>query len=167
VLNQNKIFNRYQIIFLAVVLLVVAADQLSKFWVRSNISLGELIPGLGFIQITYTQNTGAVFGILPGQSPMLKVVATIGAVVLTALLFFFYRRLPFLNNFLCRLSLALILGGTIGNLIDRFARGFVTDFIYTTFFATFNVADSAVTVGSIVFAFFLIRWGWLESSTHE
>ena len=140
-------------VFLLVVILAVGADQLSKSWIRSNLAFGRSIPETGLPRLTHIQNTGAAFGLFQGQSFALTIVAIVGIVFILVLAFAFHRRYTFLDSRLGRLSLGLILGGTIGNLIDRLLLGHVTDFIDVGFWPAFNVADSAVVVGTILFAY--------------
>ncbi len=143
------------LVFFLTALLVVAADQLSKIWIRSNLDVGQPLFEIGFFQITHVPpNTGAAFGLFQGQSLALTIVALVGVVVLLLFAFFFPRRFPFLGNKLNKLALGLILGGTLGNLVDRLNPnlGGVTDFIGVGIWPTFNIADSAIVVGVIMFA---------------
>jgi len=143
--------------FLLTVLLVVVADQLSKLWIRSKLLVGQSLFEMGFFQIIrLPPNTGAAFGLFQDQSFALTIVAIVGiaAILLYALLI--YRRFPFLNNLLGRSALGLILGGTIGNLIDRLRFGGVTDFISIGIWPAFNIADAAIVVGVILFAYSLL-----------
>jgi signal peptidase II len=143
-------------------LLVVTADQLTKFWVRSY-DEGEVICQLGFIQLTHVQNTGASFGIFKGHSSAMMIVDIVGIVVLLATVFYIYRRLPYLITRLNTIAFGLLLAGTAGNLIDRLRLEHVTDFIDVGFWPVFNVADSAVTIGAIIIVFSLIRLTIVES----
>jgi len=138
-------------------LLIAIADQLTKTWIRSNLAHGQAIPENGFFQITHVQNTGAAFGLLTDQSVFLAVVAATGVVILLIYALFFHHRLPFLDNIPGSLALGLILGGTIGNLIDRLFRGYVTDFMSVGIWPDFNIADSAVTIGAITVAYSLLQ----------
>ena len=152
-------------VFFLVALLVVVADQLSKLWIRSNLAVEQSLFELGFFQIIRVPpNTGAAFGLFQGQSFALIIVSL---VVITALLlyaFFIYRRFPFLDNRLTKSALGLILGGAVGNLIDRIGLGGVTDFISVgTWWPAFNIADSAVTVGVIIFAYSILRLAQSET----
>ena len=152
-------------VFSLVALLVVVADQLSKLWIRSNLAVEQSLFELGFFQIIRVPpNTGAAFGLFQGQSFALIIVSL---VVITALLlyaFFIYRRFPFLDNRLTKSALGLILGGAVGNLIDRIGLGGVTDFISVgTWWPAFNIADSAVTVGVIIFAYSILRLAQSET----
>jgi signal peptidase II len=101
-------------------------------------------------------NTGAAFGLFPDQSFALIIVALVSIVVLLLFVFLFSRRFPFLNDRLGRLALGLILGGTVGNLIDRLRLGHVTDFIDIGIWPAFNVADSVVVIGVILVAYSLL-----------
>ena len=156
----NRLQGKWRsVVFLLTALLVVAADQLSKIWIRSNLAVGESLPEAGFFQLTHVQNTGAVFGLFHGQSFPLTVVALIGIVILLVYALLIYRRFPFLDSMLAKLALGLVLGGTVGNLIDRLTTDlhYVTDFISIGIWPAFNIADSAITVGVIIFAYSLIR----------
>ncbi|MFC2002335.1 signal peptidase II [Chloroflexota bacterium] len=144
-------------VFPLTALLIAAADQLTKIWIRSSLALGQSIPDTGFFQLTYIHNTGAVFGLFRDQSFLLTIVASVGVVFLLLYAFFIHRQFPFLNSMLGKLALGLILGGTVGNLIDRLRFGYVTDFISVGIWPVFNIADSAVTVGAIVVAYSLLR----------
>ncbi len=138
-------------------LIVAAADQLTKTCIRSNLAPGDSIPESGFFRLTHVHNTGAAFGLLTDQSVFLAVVASVGIVLLLSYALFLHHRLPFLDNFSGSLAIGLILGGTIGNLIDRLFRGYVTDFISVGIWPDFNIADSAVTIGSIIVAYSLLQ----------
>ncbi len=136
---------------------VVSTDQLSKLWIRSHLTLGESLPETGFLRLTHVRNTGAAFGLFQDQSLLLIIAAIIGIAILLFLAIFMYRRFPFLGTMPGRLSLGLILGGTVGNLIDRLSSGYVTDFIDVGIWPAFNAADSAVVIGAILLAYSLIH----------
>jgi signal peptidase II len=136
-------------------LLVVVADQLSKLWIRSNLLEGQSLFEVGFFKIIHIQNTGAAFGLFQDQSFALTIVALVGIVVLLVYAFIIRPRFS-LDNLLTRSALGLILGGTIGNLIDRLRFNGVTDFISIGIWPAFNIADSAVVVGVILFAYSLL-----------
>jgi len=145
------------LLFSLTAILVVIFDQLTKFWIRSNLALGQSIPGRGFFRITHVHNSGAAFGIFPDQSLLLTIIAATGIVLLLVYIIFINRRFPYLDNLPGRLAVGLILGGTIGNLIDRLRFGYVTDFISVGIWPDFNIADSAVTVGALTIACLLLR----------
>ncbi len=144
------------LVFFPTILLVVAADQLAKVWIRSILALGESIPPKGFFRLTHIQNTGATFGLFRDQTFALIIGASVGIVLLLACAFLAYRWFPVLNTKLGMLALGLILGGTIGNLIDRLRFGYVTDFIDLGIWPTFNLADSSVVIGVIMLAYCLL-----------
>ena len=144
------------VVFPLTALLVVAADQLSKRWIRLNLDPGESVPETGLFQLTHVQNTGFSFGLFQGQSFSLTIVAFTGIAVILFVVLFISRRFPFLDNRLGKTALGLVLGGAVGNLIDRLRSGYVTDFIDIGIWPSFNVADSAVTVGVIMLAYSLL-----------
>ncbi len=140
-------------VFLLTTLLILAADQLSKMWIRSNLAIGQSLFEAGFFRITHIYNTGAPSGFFAGQSLPLPLVALLGIATLLLYVFLISRHFPLLDNILGRIVLGLILGGTLGNLIDRLRFGYVTDFIDIGIWPTFNIADSAIVVGVIIFAY--------------
>ena len=144
------------LVFLLTALLIIAVDQLTKIWIRANLALGQAIPEAGFFRITRVCNTGASFGLFQGQAFMLSIVTIAGIVFLLICAFFLYRRFPLLSRLPSRVTIGLILGGAVGNLIDRLRFGCVTDFIDIGPWPSFNVADSAIVVGAIVFAYSLL-----------
>ena len=143
------------VVFCLIALLVVALDQLSKIWIRSNLALGESLPETGFLRLTHVRNTGAAFGLFQDQSFPLTIVAFIGIIVVLLFVFLVPRRFPFFDTKLGKLALSLVFGGTIGNLVDRLRFGYVTDFIDIGIWPAFNIADSAVTVGVILLLYSL------------
>jgi len=143
-------------VFFLVATLVVVGDQLSKSWIRSNLATGQSLPEGGFFFLTYICNTGAVFGLFRDHSFPLTIVGFVGIAIVFVYAFYVCRRFSFLNNGLSKAALGSILGGTIGNLIDRLRFGYITDFIGVGIWPPFNVADSSITVGVVVFAGSLI-----------
>lgn len=133
---------------LAVSLFVIAADQASKAIIRATLHPGETWPeGWELIRISHVHNTGAAFGILEGASTFL-VIAPLAAI---AAITVFLLTLPAASRWYS-VALAAILGGAIGNLVDRIRLGHVTDFIDPTHYPSFNIADSAIVVGVITIA---------------
>jgi len=133
--------------------LVVLADQMSKAWIRANLSTGQSLFDIEFFRIIHIHNTGAAFGLFQGHSFTLTILAFVGIVVILLLVFVLHSRWSFADSMLVRAAIGLVMGGTIGNLIDRlFNEGRVTDFIDFKVWPAFNVADSAVTVGVIIIA---------------
>jgi signal peptidase II len=135
----------------------VVADQFSKAWIRANLPEGRSLFETGFLRITHIHNTGAAFGLFPDQSFALIIVALIGITAILAYVLVIYRYFPLPDGMLGKLALGLVFGGTLGNLIDRLRFGYVIDFIDFGFWPAFNIADSAITVGVIIFAYSLLR----------
>lgn len=156
---------RRNAVFSPTALLVAAADWFSKFWIRSNLAPGESIPEAGFLRLTHVRNTGSAFGLFQDQTLLLIIVAFIGIATLLFFVLFMHRRFPFLATMPVKLALGLILGGTVGNLIDRLSDSYVTDFISIGRWPAFNIADSTIVVGVILIAYLLIRLA--ESSEHS
>ena len=136
---------------------VIVADQLTKWWVVATLPGDPIVVIDGFFQLRYITNTGAAFGILPGAGSIIALLAVAAAVVIVLLV----REL---GGKLENVAMGLVLGGAIGNLIDRvfrgdgFLDGGVVDWIDFSFFPAFNVADSAITIGAglaIIVAFLL------------
>jgi signal peptidase II len=143
-------------LFLVIAIVLAALDQLSKGWIQSNLEPGESIPDTGFFRLTYAQNTGASFSIFTGRNSILIVAGCIGILFLLACYFYLFRRYSFMDTAVNKIALAVILGGTIGNLIDRFRLGYVRDFIDVGPWPIFNVSDSCTVVGVILLAFSLL-----------
>ena len=132
--------------FLAIAAGVVVFDLLSKWGIRAWVEQGDAWPARDWhVRIVHFTNTGAAFGILEGSGPLLIVAGVAGAAVILVYLFN-----PGLASPLVRLALALMLGGAVGNLLDRAGDGEVVDFIKFPEWPAFNVADSAITIGVIV-----------------
>lgn len=127
-----------------VLALVLAVDQITKALVRRDIALGEEDPILPALKLVHVRNDGVAFGIDVGGAALLIVVI---ALALTALLVYFARHAtrPWMW-----LPTGLLVGGAVGNLIDRIHQGHVTDFLKFPKWPAFNVADVAITVGVIV-----------------
>jgi signal peptidase II len=155
--SNLKLDWRQRAAFFTIALLVVSVDQLSKLLIELNLAVGESIPETGFFRLSHIHNTGASFGLFQDQSLVLAIAGIVGIGVLLYLILFMYRRIPFLSTMLVKISLGLMLGGVIGNLIDRLSSGYVTDFIDFSFWPAFNVADSATVVGAVILAYSLLR----------
>ena len=135
--------------------LIITADQISKSLVKSTMTLYDVVPVIpGFFQLNYITNKGMAFGInLPVSISFFSGISLIITCFLVWILWCERK-----NNLLMRISLALILGGAIGNLIDRILFGEVVDFfdfmIGDFHWFIFNIADSAVTVGIVLMLFY-------------
>ena len=132
-------------LFFIVAALVFVLDQLSKLAVKGLQQPVVLIPS--FLQVTYIENTGSSFGMLQGWSYFL---AAMGIIIIIAFLLFF-RSFP--KDLLAIAAIGLILGGALGNTVDRLLLGHVVDFIDFSFWPAFNIADSAMTIGVVLLIF--------------
>ena len=139
------------IIGLVSAILVLGLDQLTKFLVYGTASR-SIIGNLLWFESTL--NTGVAFSMFEGKSILFFVIAMIASVILIYVI----CSKKWLKTKLEKISIGLLLGGTIGNAIDRLVFGGVRDFIYLKFinFAIFNVADMAITIGAILFCVSLI-----------
>lgn len=132
----------------------IALDRISKMVILDRMSLGDSVPVIDkFFYITYWENKGAAWGIFQNGRYFFIAITLCVSIVLAYML---YKS----DNKLLKFSLALILSGAVGNLIDRIYKGSVTDFLHFYFgsyeFPIFNVADSLVVVGTFVLAYFLL-----------
>ena len=136
--------------------LVVIADQFSKYLVLKHMPLYKSIAVIpGFFNLTHIHNPGGAFGFLANNSGPWRHWLFLGAVVFAlCMILYFYHKTPKTHPWLA-LGLSLIFGGAVGNLIDRIRLGEVVDFLdfYVAHlhYPTFNVADSAVTIGVAIF----------------
>ncbi len=130
--------------------LIVLLDQASKAWIVAHLALYRAIVVLPVLEITHVYNRGAAFSFLNGASGWQRWVFAALAVIVSLVLLVTLRQLP-RRAWLTASGFALILGGAVGNLIDRLRAGRVVDFVNVHwgvhYFPTFNVADSAITVG--------------------
>lgn len=137
-----------KVIYYVIALIVFLVDQGTKWLVATRMTIGEEISVIGdFFLITSHRNRGAAFGILQGQTWFFIVVTTIVAV---ALIWYIYKVKSQPDKIL-PVALAMVLGGALGNFIDRLLMGEVVDFFKFNFgsytFPIFNIADSAIVVG--------------------
>ena len=138
--------------WLAISLLVIVLDQLSKFWVVGALQFGDGVALTSFFNLVHARNAGAAFSFLAGESGWQRfffIGIASGASILIVYLIRKYAAEPWF----C-LALSLVLGGALGNLIDRVRFGYVVDFLdfyYGTWhFPAFNVADSTIFVGAVL-----------------
>lgn len=146
------------------VFLIVVSDQVTKAMVRRTLDLHESIPVIpDLLALTRVHNTGAAFGMFnaaefPGKTIALTLVATLALAGVA----WYAASIP-MRDWLARLGVACILGGAIGNLIDRATAGYVLDFVDASWqgwhFWAFNVADAAITVGVILMILDLLGLG--------
>ena len=136
-------------IFLTVVLAVVLFDRLTKHFLSGFLDLNESIAVIpNILRFTLVHNTGIAFGFFKDCGLVFIIIP----VILTGLLIYnvyYYRHSPYLSRTYI-VAFSLILGGAIGNLIDRIFLGYVVDFIDFRVWPVFNVADSAITIGAAI-----------------
>ena len=128
-----------------IALLIVFIDQLTKLLIIKNFKLNETLPIINNIfHLTYIQNTGAGFGILKGFNILLILIA----IAVVIIIFYYFKKIRE-NEILLQFLVGFILGGTLGNLIDRIRLSYVIDFLDFRIWPVFNIADSFVTIGII------------------
>lgn len=151
----------HDVLALIVGLAVLIVDQLTKLWIVQYFGVEGLRPPIpifgNVLTLYYVQNTGVAFSMFAGQNIKFLLIA-----VAFGLICYLYWRFRNTATIWLRLGFALVLGGAIGNLLDRITRSFVVDFIHFQIpgvfnFAVFNVADSAITTGVIVIALCLYQ----------
>lgn len=134
---------RSYLVLIGIAATVVVLDQVAKELVTRDLKGRAPVQVLGgLFQLDYTRNTGAAFSILPTGGWLFALVA----VVVAGAILIFYPRLR-VQGFWTTLALGLILGGAVGNLMDRVRLGYVVDFIDFRWFPVFNLADSAIVCG--------------------
>ena len=138
--------------WMAVAAIVVVADQVTKWAIIEWVALYEKIPLNNFINLTHQRNTGAAFSFLAEAGGWQRWFFVVLAVVVSFVIAVWLWRIRGERQAVLAAGLALVLGGAIGNLIDRIALGYVTDFIQVWFgswaFPSFNVADAGISVGA-------------------
>lgn len=142
--------------FFVVMCLITIADQFSKFWITTNLAPDQSLPETGFFRLNHVQNTGVVFGLFNGNNASITFLVVVEAVLILFYFFFISGRYPFLNTRLNTMASGLILGGLIGNLIDRIRLGHVTDFISVGPWPNFNFADLSGVIGAFLLAFSIL-----------
>ena len=143
--------------------MVVVLDQLSKGWIVANLDPGEGMVVLGeWLRLVHGQNSGILFGMLPQSAPIFAVVS----IGVTALIVVYHAKAG--HGIVTTIALGLLLGGAIGNLVDRLRYGYVVDFVDMGIgswrFYTYNLADACITTAIvllIVMAVFprVAEWG--------
>jgi signal peptidase II len=145
-----KILRNYFFLFLTAGF-VVALDQYTKWLVRSNLAFTEMwLPDqlkefLPYFRIVFWHNSGAAFGLFQNGN----IIFMILALIVSGVIIYYYPSVS-PEDWWLKLALGLQLGGALGNLIDRMTLGQVTDFISVSSFPVFNVADSAITIGTCI-----------------
>ena len=148
--------------YLSLISTILVLDQVTKVLILKNIPHGTsftVIPG--FFNLTHVRNRGAIFGFMSQSgNPVIYALLTVASLAALGLVAYFFVRVPSQDRLL-RTTLALILGGALGNQFDRLFRGYVVDFleVYVESFhwPSFNVADSCISIGAVllIYIFFL------------
>ena len=158
---KKSVLNRYPGLLFYIVSSIVLIDQVTKAAIIKKLPLYSSVPIIhGFFSLVNYRNPGGAFGLMANQSPTVRALLFIFLSSLSILIiFYFYKKIP-LKHYLLRICFALILGGAVGNMIDRIRFGYVVDFldfyIKNLHWPAFNVADSAITVGIIIFSYHVI-----------
>jgi len=148
---------------LGISMLVVALDQVTKFMILQSLKLNESIPVYpDLIYLTYIQNPGTAFGFMSEMRSFVRIPFFVAITIAAASIVYTYQRLIPQDRRFTRFCLGLVLGGALGNFVDRLLYGKVIDFIdmrYHEFqWYIFNVADSCITIG-LTFLLFEFIWG--------
>lgn len=137
--------------WLGIALAVIVVDHLTKFWVSSSLDYQEFIPVLPFFSLVLVHNTGAAFSFLADAGGWQRWFFIAVGIVATVVIVRLLKRHT--HEVRLALPLALVLGGALGNVIDRAALGYVVDFLYFHYrgfaWPAFNIADSAISVGAV------------------
>ena len=132
---------------------IAVVDRLTKIFFSENLGFGESIPVIkNIFHFTLVHNTGIAFGLFKHHGVVFIIVPII-AIALLVFNLYYYRHNNEVLSLEYILAFSLILGGAIGNLIDRILYGYVIDFIDFRIWPVFNIADSAITIGAVIIAF--------------
>ncbi len=135
-----------------VAIVVIILDQIVKYMVKTSMALQQSIPVIEDVfHITYIHNQGAAFGMLSDKTSLLALMT----LIVVGVLIWYAMRMKSTSKVL-RLSLALILGGSVGNLIDRVRFGYVVDYLDFRVWPVFNLADSALVVGAFILGYLVL-----------
>ncbi len=151
---------KYRIFFIALV--VILLDQITKYWVEKNVLYAEAISIFdNILSLTKSYNAGAAFGMFQSSTLYLATFSAIVAVFILVYIIKFYKS----NNLYSLFGWGLLLGGTIGNLLDRVRFNYVVDFIKLDFinFPIFNIADSCINIGAGLLVIYLLFFSEKES----
>lgn len=137
--------------------LVLALDQLTKAWAQANLPFNRRVPAVsGWLSFVRTENTGATFGFLSGRNTVFIVVTAVLLLVIAALIL-----VGLAPDRFTVIALGAILGGGLGNLLDRLRLSAVIDFIQVRYWpAVFNLADLAIRAGAVALVLAVLARGW-------
>jgi signal peptidase II len=158
--------NRRDILFGVIAAFIVIADQLSKWWITHFIPENTILWDFRLFQIIHISNTGVSFGLFKDYIWVIVAVVFIEMAVIIYAVYLFRSRLSFLDSLLMRVGVGLVMGGAIGNQIDRLVQQHVTDFIDFKVWPVFNVADMGAVTGTIIIAVCILFKSGLLKSKH-
>jgi signal peptidase II len=144
------------LLFAGLATVVLVADQLAKAWIVGNIAPGQVVDVVdSLVRLIFSRNNGALFGLFGSSATLFA----IGSLAVLGLIVWYHARTP--RSLLLSIALGLLLGGALGNLIDRLRLGYVVDFvdvgIGTLRFFTFNLGDSAISTAILLLLFLALR----------
>ena len=149
-------------VFYSIAIVVLILDQISKEVIRRHLPLYDSWPEEGFLRIVHGLNTGSAFGLFSGFTNLLIIASIVGIGVV---LYYFQKQ--GITVIWYRLSIGLIVGGALGNLVDRLKDGAVVDFKSVGWWPALNVADSSIRGGMVLLILTLLfveRFGWIPTS---
>lgn len=148
--ETHKLF----LFYVLIVILIIIFDQWTKSLIIKNVMLYEVLPVNSFINITHQENTGAAFSILSNAGGWQRWFLSVLAICISVYIVFWLFRLRNQDQIILSIGLSLVLGGAIGNVIDRIQLGYVIDYIQVLImgwpFPSFNIADASITVGAVI-----------------
>lgn len=167
--KKSKYFTRHNgLLWLWLSIFIIVIDQLSKAAVMDHLVPGQTVRCLPFLNLSLAYNSGAAFSFLGGESGwQMPLISAVVIAVIVMLLIWLSKCQR--NQYVMCISLSLIIGGAIGNLIDRLRLSVVVDFldfhVDNWHFATFNIADAAITVGAVLLVLKFFFGGKAQSAT--
>jgi len=148
--SRNVLMNVY---FLISAVCVLILDQVTKYIVIEKLPINSSIEVIrGFFYITHVKNTGAAFGLFQDRTRILVIISIVAIILIIIL-----KAVLKLNFAFYNVSLGFILGGALGNLIDRYFVGEVADFLNLTFLPVFNIADSFIVIGFCLIIILILK----------
>lgn len=156
--SQNRKRISSIIVSILSIIAVLLVDQFSKQQVSLKLSVGQSIPIIkNVLHITFVRNTGAAFGLFKNSAVFFILVSIAAILVILTILARSIKQEGFSGKDLFNFGLILIMSGAFGNLIDRLKFGYVIDFIDIRIWPVFNIADSSVTVGTLILVAYFMR----------
>ncbi len=149
-MRSDHLRSQFDIVLsLTTVFLIIITDRLTKIYFSKVLSLGESLPLIrNVLHMTLVHNTGIAFGLFRDKGVVFIIIPIIAAILLIFNIYYYKNHKILSRTYIVAFS--LILGGAIGNLIDRIFFGYVIDFIDLRIWPVFNIADSAITIGALV-----------------